>query len=57
MLGVVGQPMEGKNPGQREDVAPEKWVSRSLAMTTGDGTPAQGRRQDSGRNALQTGKL
>lgn len=49
--------MEGKNPGQREDVAPEKWVSRSLAMTTGDGTPAQGRRQDSGRNALQTGKL
>lgn len=43
MLGVVGHPTEGKNPGQQEDVALEKWVSRSLAMATGDGTPAQGR--------------
>lgn len=45
--------MEGKNPGEWEDVVLEKRVSRSLAMRTGDRPPAQSRRQDSGKNVPQ----
>lgn len=49
---IYRQPTEGKNLREEEDVEVDKRVSRSVAMRTGDRTPARGRKQDSGKNLL-----
>lgn len=52
---ILRQPTEGKNLREEEDVEVDKRVSRSVAMRIGDRTPARGRKQNSGKNLLQTG--